>query len=271
MPDVLTWQSEDRCVVGGTTFQTEPVDLLDRDPPTISMEGADFLLWKERPLIDRYVELLEELRPRHIVELGVMEGGGTAFLFELAHPRRLVAIDRRPPMDPALRDYVARGGLDQAVRIYDDVDQGNRRRLAEIIEEEFGDEPLDLVVDDCSHMYDPTRASFNELFPRLRAGGLYTIEDWRWAHPQLHDESLEGMWPDQIPLTRLIFELVLAVPSVPGLIAEITVETESVQVRRGEADVDPRGFEISACSNPRGRRLLVTDERVGASSRASSG
>jgi SAM-dependent methyltransferase len=257
VPRTLTWQNDERFVVGDTIFQTLPVDLLDRDPPQMSMKGADFLVGKERPLVDRYVELLDELRPRHILELGIMQGGGTAFLFELTHPHRLVTIDWRPPRGRKLRDYIARNGLDQAVRIYDDVNQANRRRLDEIVEQEFGDEPLDLVVDDCSHMYEATRASFNELFPRLRPGGLYTIEDWRWAHPPPGAESLEGMWPDRVPLTRLLFELVLAVPSTPGLISDITIDTELVQVRRGDAVVDPCGFQISACSNPRGRRLLV--------------
>jgi predicted O-methyltransferase YrrM len=258
VPGTLTWERDDRCVVGDTVFQIPPADLLDSDHPQMSMEGAEFLLLRERSLVDRYVELVEEVRPRHIVELGIMHGGGTALLFELAHPRRLVAIDNRPPKGSKLRDYIARRGLDQVVRIYD-VNQADRRRLDEIVEEEFGDEPLDLVVDDCSHLYEATRASFNELFPRLRPGGVYTIEDWRWAHPPLDAESLEGMWRDEVPLTRLIFELVLAVPSMPGLISEIKIETELVQVRRGDAAVDPRGFQISACSTPRGRRLLASD------------
>ena len=77
----------------------------------MSTKGADFLLGKERSLVDRYVELLEELRPRHILELGIMHGGGAAFLFELAHPRRLVTIDRRPPRGRKLRDYIARNDL----------------------------------------------------------------------------------------------------------------------------------------------------------------
>ena len=33
------------------------------------------------------------------------------------------------------------------------------------MEENFSGEDLDLVIDDCSHLYEETRASFNELFP----------------------------------------------------------------------------------------------------------
>jgi SAM-dependent methyltransferase len=258
----FAWESDERCVAGNSTFQILPADLLTREHPQISMEGADFLLFKEPALIDHHVAVLSGLRPRNVVELGVMEGGGTALLSELVAPRRLVAIDRRPPMSPNLRDYVSRAGLEDVVRIYDDADQADRARLAAIVSEEFGDEPLDFVLDDCSHLYGPTRASFNELFPRLRPGGIYTIEDWRWAHALLDDESHEGLWPDEVPLTRLVFELVLALASVPDLIADITVENEFVQLTRGKADVDRSSFDISTCSRPRGRALIAPDERV---------
>lgn len=112
-------------------------------------------------------------------------------------------------------------------------------------------------MDDCSHRYEATRASFNELFPRLRPGGLFVIEDWPWAHAHLGVEPLEGLFPDQVPLTRLVFELVLALPSVPGLIADLTIDPVAVVVRRGDATADPDGFDIAACSNPRGRELLA--------------
>jgi SAM-dependent methyltransferase len=221
------------------------------------MEGADFLLLKEPPLVDRYVELVEQLQPRHIFELGIFEGGSTAFLFELARPDVLVAIDQNPPRMPALREFVGERDPGDALRIYDDVDQGDRSRLARILEEAFGDHPLDLVIDDCSHLYDPTRASFNELFPRLRPGGVYVIEDWRWAHSEMGSKNPGGIWPDEMPLTKLVFELVLAIPAVPGLIADVRVDTRSVEVTRGDATVDPRDFEISSYSDARGRALLA--------------
>ena len=53
--------------------------------------------------------------------------------------------------------------------------------LRQIILRELADE-LDLVVDDASHTYEETKASFEFLFPLLRPGGIYVIEDWSWAH-----------------------------------------------------------------------------------------
>ena len=100
MAGELTWQNEDRCEVGETVFQTLPDDLLDGRGSHVSMEGADFWLFKERPLVERYVALVEELRPRQIFELGIFQGGSTAFLYELARPAALVAIDQRPAARP---------------------------------------------------------------------------------------------------------------------------------------------------------------------------
>lgn len=247
----LRWLRPERFEIGGTVFQVEPPDELF----TTEMDGADFFVMKERSHVEELVRLVERLRPEHIVELGVFRGGSTALLCELARPRRMVAVDR-DRVDAKLREFVARPEFAGAVSIHDDVDQADRRRLAEIADDAFGETPLDLVVDDCSHLYEPTRESFNELFPRLRPGGLFVIEDWRWAHGRI-DEDNDGLWPDQVPMTRLVFEIVLALPSMRDLVADVVVDLGSVRITRGTAQVDPAGFDIAACCRPRGRRLLA--------------
>ena len=241
MPGTLTWPGDERCVVGDVTFQILPSDFFDQDQPHISMAGADFLLLKHRPVVQTYVEVIGELRPRHVFELGILEGGSTALLLELAQPRGMVAIDRNPPRSPALREYVSSRKLDQIVHVHTDVDQADRSRLAEITTHAFGEEPLDLVVDDCSHMYEATRASFSELFPRLRPGGLYLIEDWDWTRV----DKVAEMWADRTPLTKLIEDLVIALGSGSGLISQVVIEPELARVRRGDASIDSLGFDLT--------------------------
>jgi len=143
------------------------------------------------------------------------------------------------------------------VRAYYDVNQADKARLMEIVGEAFGDEPIDLVVDDCSHLYKATRASFSVLFPLLRPGGVYVIEDWPWAHARVGAKNADGRNPDRVPLTRLIFELILAIPGVPDLIERIEIDSNSVQVTRGHTPADPASFDLSKCSNVRGLRLLA--------------
>jgi SAM-dependent methyltransferase len=252
----LSWKDDDLLVLGGATFRLLPDSLLwEAEPPAriAEREAVDFFVTKPRRLVERYVEVIEHLEPKHIFELGIFQGGSTALLAELAQPRKLVAIDRTQGPVRQLEKYIASRGLDEVIRTYGGVDQANRRRLAQILDENFGGQFLDLVVDDCSHRYQETRASFNELFPRLRHGGAFVIEDWWWAH----SSALEVFFPGQVPLTRLVFELVLALAAVPGLIEDVNVESGAVTVIRGELSVDPDEFDISGCVGTRGRELLA--------------
>jgi SAM-dependent methyltransferase len=251
---MLNWQDDQHFLIGGTTFRTLPEGVNAGQRRT---GGADFFVAKPRWMVERYVELLDDLQPQRIFELGIFQGGSTALLAEVASPLRLVAIDRQARKNQKLEQYLSRKGLEDTVRLYGEVDQADVRRLAAIVEESFDGEPLDLVIDDCSHQYEPTRASFNELFPRVRPGGVYVIEDWPWAHNAVGVEPLDGLFPNQTALTRLVFEIVLAMPGVPGLIDEIEIDSNSVMVKRGEATVDRDSFDISACSNPRGKSLLT--------------
>ena len=98
------------------------------------------------------------------------------------------------------------------------------------------DGPLDLVIDDASHFYGPTLASFETLFPLLTPGGLYIIEDWAWGH-----------WPGFIvpdhpwagtPLTQLVVKIIEAAGTSTGLFANVTVYEGFISVERGPLTID---------------------------------
>lgn len=247
-----------------------------------------FSIVKPPAQVAEFRNVLERYLGSNIVELGIAHGGSTAFAALVARPRRLVAIeyDRKPV--EMLVDFIHMRGLHESVRVYFGVDQADRERLREIIVAEFEGEPLDLVIDDASHLYQPTVASFEVLFPLLRAGGEYIIEDWRcdhgfaqlivsaladpnapmhaWAAARMDDSAADqdpdqkpagsvaaellgagvnnGDRPRSRPLSRLVFELVLAIAERSDAIESLTLKDGWLVVRRGSGALDPTSFRI---------------------------
>jgi len=189
----------------------------------------ELVLWKTPALIAQYDAFWarESGRVERVFELGLWKGGSMAFWAEAFRPTRLVGVDQsRESRSPAFDRYLAE--RPDRLRVHWGVDQGDPERLAALVASEF-DGPLDLVIDDASHLYSLTRSSLETLLPRLRPGGLYIIEDWAWHHwPELQ-EAFTG----QIPLTRLVTELVEAVGTGRGMIADVSVHQGFAAVRRG--------------------------------------
>jgi SAM-dependent methyltransferase len=59
-------------------------------------------------------------------------------------------------------------------------DQGDRHFLHSVLQKVGG--PLDVIVDDGSHLMHHHQLAFQELFPALRPGGIYAIEDLHTAY-----------------------------------------------------------------------------------------
>jgi predicted O-methyltransferase YrrM len=240
---MLDWMDDKYFTIGDTTFVTTK-------PARLRSTADRFFIVKSTAMMDRYAALLDELEPRNIVELGIYAGGSTAFFAEAARPEMLVACDISTDRVEALDEFVARHHLEDAVALHYGVDQGDTARLREIVTEHFGAKALDLVADDASHALELTRASFNVLFPRLRPGGMYVIEDWGWAH------NGYGMRPDEKPLTLLMFEIVMSMPLAQGVVAELHISPGLLQIRRGDAPVDAETFDISRMYDERSRALI---------------
>lgn len=71
-------------------------------------------------------------------------------------------------------DIVDKGGLEQQRIVPFQGDQSNPESLLEIVAQTG---PLDIVIDDGSHRSEHVITSFHTLFPKVRPGGLYVIED----------------------------------------------------------------------------------------------
>jgi predicted O-methyltransferase YrrM len=195
---------------------------------------------KPPELVERTVRLLEVHRGSNIFEIGISQGGSTALFAQVAEPRKLVAVELDPEPVRELEAFIEHEGLGAVVKPHYGVDQADRARLREILDREFGDEQLDLVVDDASHLLDETRSSFETIFPRLREGGLFIIEDWNWEHLKSESLHAEVSKPDS-PLRAEFDARLKEALSDPdseehAAFAEWLVERE----KHGEAAATPR-------------------------------
>ncbi len=137
-----------------------------------------FVIVKTPAMVRRYLQLLVDESPRRIVELGIKDGGSTALIALVADPELFLAIDLEGEIPPLLAELIAAENLRDRLVATFGLDQGDRTALTELVDARLPSGGIDLVIDDASHVLGPTRTSFEVLFPRLRPGGLYVLEDW---------------------------------------------------------------------------------------------
>ncbi|GGV58552.1 class I SAM-dependent methyltransferase [Streptomyces massasporeus] len=120
-------------------------------------------------LYERHLREFREL-PVRILEIGIggygsaTLGGESLRMWKRYFPRGLVFGV----------DIFDKSAVDEQRITTVRADQNDPQELIEV-EEKYG--PFDIVIDDGSHVNGHVRTSLETLFPRLRAGGLYVIED----------------------------------------------------------------------------------------------
>jgi cephalosporin hydroxylase len=132
--------------------------------------------FKPEVLLDFYDGLLPQCEPvRGVVELGIYRGGSLVLWHE-ALGAQVVGVDSDPPglTNALIERYVTESTA--PIHPLWRTDQASED-LPGLISEVFGG-PVDLIIDDASHLYLPTLRSFDLLFPLIAPGGTYVIEDW---------------------------------------------------------------------------------------------
>ena len=231
----LNWTDSDAFEIDGVEY------ICDQYGARMATEPSRFCVCKIPTIVDRYVSFLAERKPRTIVEIGILEGASTALLAQLAQPTKLVAIEWDDAPTDKLREFITSHGLEDVVAVYGGIDQADTERLNEIMAAESPG-PIDLVLDDASHRLEPTRATFNCLFPRLRDGGVYLIEDW--ATGLLAGGPVQ-LGAGQEPLMNLLCDVIRLKGRRQQVVRDVTVKQGWAEIERGSASID-LPFDVEA-------------------------
>lgn len=199
------------------------------------------VIFKPRWMIQRYEALIKSLKPAHMVELGIYKGGSTVLFHELAQPKKLTAIEIEQKSLPTLEKYIE-GLPANSLKVCFGINQADKSRLVAAVDQEHGGTALDLVIDDASHYLEETTQSFNALFPLLREGGVYVIEDWPACYEVANDER----FLNKEPLSNLIQHLVMKCASNPNIVSKIEIFRSICLVWRGGRDIEDGIFDVLA-------------------------
>jgi predicted O-methyltransferase YrrM len=215
--------------------------------------AKEVIVLKPASWFEYYAGIIRERGVRNVVELGIFEGGSVIALALLFDELRIAAFDLRQPDAPVL-DFLDRLGIADRVKLFYGVYQDDRKVVEKAVFDVFGGAPIDMVVDDASHQYAPTRASFEILFPLLRYAGVYIIEDWAWAHwPGAFQTE---QWIDQPAMSNLIFELTMLTGSGHVPIEKIDVRTSTAAVYKSAAG-PLLNFRLNGAFPMRGKALSL--------------
>lgn len=220
-------------------------------------------------MIARYARLAQQMQGARMVELGLWDGGSTAFFNMLLQPRLLLGfeLDERP-LD-ALEEYLSQQQNRPPIFTYCGVDQADSDRLLAEIYSRCDTGLLDLVVDDASHLLEPSRSSFETLFPLLREGGIYIVEDWSHEHQMaaaIYARIASGdlkLSTSEIaaaerptPLGQLIAELLILAGIGDGVVSEVRARQGFAEIVRGPTPLSVGGFSVRERIGVLGRELL---------------
>ena|ERR1700733_2826628 len=245
----VDWISETNFIVDGLEFHGDLKSYAERTT------RDRVVILKEARLLQQYLDFFQGHRIANMFELGIWQGGSPLFYGMATDAAKVVALDLAAK-NPALDEIIAQRGLGDKVKLHFGVSQDNHWAVQQIMDQEFGSEPIDLVIDDASHLYWPSRTSFEIIFPRLREGGLYIIEDWQWAHidqPQYQNGTTFG---DEPALTNFIFELLMVYGSTPGIFWNIVVRDWFIAVQKGSMPFAER-FRLEDVMRLRGKSLTL--------------
>lgn len=130
-----------------------------------------------------------------MIELGVHAGDSLRVFSTYFRNGLVVGVDLAAP-DADLSSY------ENAVFEIGDQREGDELRA---FSERYAPGGWDIILDDASHYGSWSRLTFDALYPRLKGGGLYIVEDWYsgywddWPDGQRYQRTAVDVLPGHIP------------------------------------------------------------------------
>lgn len=242
----IVWNSKNEFQIDGTNF------FASIDPAVYSVRKSteeSLLIVKNREMIESELQLSGQLECQNIVDLGVWQGGSVALLDSLFCPDKLVAIEYSDIELPALDSYIKKKNRSSHISLNKGVNQADQSAVKSILDREFGTNEIDLVVDDASHLYEETKASFDLIFPRVRENGLFIIEDWQWSTMPDHYD-LE-YFRNRKGLLNLVMQCTALCACRPDIVSQVLIFPHAALITRGGADLSG-DFDIESLALNKG-------------------
>ncbi len=227
----MIWTGENTFSVGGQKFFCDTRGPKERVPSSLET----FTVVKKKNFFEQYIDLRNNNTIDSILELGIFYGGSAAFFLEFFDPKAFVAIEKSKERIGALDEYIQVNDLADSASCYYDMDQADRGEIEKIVKNHFSS-GIDLVIDDASHDYELSKKSFEIIFPHMKAGSHYIVEDWSWPHSPAAQNTSHGR-NGSPGLTNLLFEAVMALGTNSQIIESVCVYPNLFIVKKGEANL----------------------------------
>jgi cephalosporin hydroxylase len=242
--NVIDWKSETDFLLKGVKFKCVLSDF-----ENYNTTADEIIIVKDRPAIEIYQAVFEKTPPQQVMEFGTYQGGSPALLTLLFNLQKYVGIDLGPQV-PGFEDFLRKHPDGRKISIYNSTSQDDGEAIRSIVHKEFGDKPIDLIIDDASHQYDFSRRTFEIAFPLLRPGGTYILEDWGWAHWP----GYLG-WQDAPALSNLVFQLTILNASHSEIIQEMRTFPVILIIKKSDSHGSNEELCLDNLVGERGRHL----------------
>lgn len=218
---------------------------------SIKTNKEQVAILKPKGFIDFYENFLFNHDVKRVVEVGIFEGGMPVLLTALKEDLIYFGIDLKQEVKGLSNFLDNYKDLQSRISIHYNTSQDSET-LPKLIQDFFGNQRIDLAIDDASHQYQYSRRSFELIFPLLKEGGKYIVEDWGWSH--WRNVKVPENCQNSPTLSNLVFELTMACASEPMSIQKVEVYPSFVIVTKGSKQLSSN-FRLDECIEFKGRNF----------------